>query len=812
MFRNVWRITIRNLLKKPVFTGINIIGLGLGMASCLIMSMYVWYDLSYDDFQDSNVYRLVLNRVYPEREVDYAFVPHSITPQMVENYPEVIQQARIFKVFGPVNIRHGEDFYNEENVIFADSTLFDVIHIPLLEGQPQDALSRPDAIVLTESMAIKLFGKTAVLGEILETPNGPFSVTAVAKDYPSNSHFGFDYLLPLHSIPFFDQTNWTGFSCLSYIKTNQGTDPAKLQEKFPELIKTYADGEIKARNGISYDEYIAAGNGYNYSLQPIKDIHLYSNLEGELKPNGNITYVYIFSIVAIFILLIASINFMNLSTARSTERGKEVGIRKVLGSTKQQLIAQFLTEALLITLLSFIFSLLLVYLALPMFNEIALRPLSLYMIWLPQRLVLILFIIVTVGVISGLYPAFFISAFSPLRVMKGELKTSNSGITLRNGLVIIQFAISIALISATLIIAQQMNYLLNKSLGFDQSDVLVIDNAFALNNLPQDINWDRYETFKQEINQLPEVISSSFTSAMPGDNLPGYLLRIPGSGKESMVARNITFDHGMFECMEMSLKEGRFFDRSFNDSLSMVLNETAVAKLGIESPAVGKKIININNDNELVEYTIIGIVKDFHFQSLHIDMEPVAITSNRDGNAFFNKMVVRIRHNDYESGIRQIEEKWGDFVTDTPIAYYTLDDQLAQFYDSEKATMKIFGFFTFLAIIIACIGLLGLSAFIINQRIKEIGVRKVLGANTGQIVWLLSTDFGKLILLSSLIAVPVSYWWISSWLENFAYSIDIPVLAFILAVVIALLVGLITISIQSIKAVSMNPVQSLRDE
>ncbi len=812
MLKNIWRITLRNLLKKPSFTLINIFGLGLGMASCLAISLYVWYDLSFDDFQNENVYRIALNRVYPEREVDYAFIPHSISPQMVEDFPEVVQQARVFKVFAPVNIRIGEDKYSEEKVVFADSTVFEMLSIPLIEGDPNTALQKPDGMIITRSTAKKLFKSTEVVGEIVETQNGTFSITGVSEDYPKNSHFEFDYLLPLHSLDFFNQTNWTGFTCIAYIKSNPGINPEIIQNKLPNLIRQYADGEIKARNGISYDEYIEAGNGYNYSLQPIKDIHLHSNLEGEIKPNGNITYVYIFSIVAVFILVIASINFMNLSTARSTERGKEVGIRKVLGSSRKQLVMQFLMEAVIIAAASFAAALTLVFFALPFFNELANRPLSLETLLTPDKMILIGIIVLLVGLSSGLYPAFFISAFSPLKVMKGELKTSSKGMSLRNGLVIVQFAISIALISATLIVGKQMNFLMNKSLGFDHSQVLVIENAFALNTQQNAVNWERFETFKKEINDLQPVLNSSYSSAMPGSVMPGYIVRVPGTGKESMVARNITFDDDMLDCMKMNLKEGRFFEKSFNDSLSMVLNETAVLKLGIPEPVIGSKIININNNNEQVEYTIVGMVEDFHFQSLHTAMEPIAITSNEDANAFFADMIIRVKAGEYQEAINQIEKSWSSFVPDSPISYYALDDQLASYYDTERATMKIFGFFTSLAIVIACIGLLGLSAFIINLRIKEIGVRKVLGASTGQIMILLGSDFGKLILLSSLIAVPLAIYWTSSWLENFAYSIAIPYFSFFISVILALLIGLITVSIQTFKAAHSNPVNSLRSE
>ena len=811
MLKNLLLTTLRNFRKKSVFTAINVIGLALGMATCLIIALYVQYDLSYDSFQNDQVYRVVLNRVYPEREVDYAFIPHSISPQMVEDFPEVIGQARLFKIFGNINFQNGEDTYSEENVVFADSSVFDIISIPLLKGDPNNALRNPNSIILSESTATKIFGSTDVIGKMLESPNGSYAVSAVAYDYPKNSHIIFNYIIPMHSLDFFNQTNWTGFSALSYIKVKEGTDYLALEKKFPDLIRQYADGEIKARNGISFDEYIAAGNGYNYTLQPIKSIHLHSKLEGEMKPNGNISHVYIFSIVAVFILIIASINFMNLSTARSTERGKEVGIRKVLGSTKQHLVAQFLTEAILITILGAISALIIAYFALPFFNQIAQRPLSLSILLDPFTALTILFIIAVIGIISGLYPAFFISSFSPLRVMKGELKTSSSGIGLRNTLVVVQFAISIALISVTMVVYEQMSYLLHKSLGFTKDHVVVADNAFALNNTPNEINWERFKTFKTQISQIENVESVSYTSAMPGDLLPGYLIRVPGTGKESMMARNITFDDEMLETLQMKLTEGRFFAPEFNDSLNMILNQSAVQKLGISNP-IGSKIINIDNDNRLVEYTIIGVIEDIHFQSLHVGMEPIAITSNQSPEAFYNKMVVRISPDNIGATLAELEQTWDQFAPNSPFKHYFLDEQLARFYESEKSTMALFSLFTGLAMVIACIGLLGLSAFVINQRIKEIGVRKVLGASTVSIMWLLSTSFAKLIGIAALIAIPAAYFWVNSWLENFAYSISIPWVFFGLAALVALLIGLLTISLQSIKTASMNPVKSLRDE
>ncbi|MEQ8470781.1 MAG: ABC transporter permease [Marinoscillum sp.] len=815
MLQNYFLSSIRSLRKKLGSTVVNIIGLALGMATCLVIYLYVNHDLSYDEFQKDNVYRIALDRVYPERHVEYAFIPHSIGPQMVMDFPDVSNQTRLFKAFAANTISYEDKSYLEEEVVFADSTIFDVLSIELLLGDNKSALREPNSVVVNEKTAKKIFGTPEnAIGKYLIIGNAvdPVEISAIAKDYPKTSHLEFDYLIPMHSLDFFNQPNWLGFSALTYIQIEGDVNTQEVEDRIQQMIKQYAEGQMQARNGISFDEYIAAGNGYNYFLQPIKDIHLHSQLEGEIKPNGNITYVYIFSIVAIFILVIACINFMNLSTARSTERGKEVGIRKVLGSGKGQLVGQFLTESVVVTILSATVALLITYLSIPLFNDLTGSILSLTQLVNPVNVIGIIAIVLFIGFLAGAYPAFFISSFQPVTVLKGKLKSSGRGIGLRNALVVLQFTISIALISSTMIVNDQMKYLLNKPLGFDENNMVVIENAFALNNSTDGVNWNRFETFKTELNKLPNVKASSVTTAMPGDILPGYIVKIPGSTeKESMVTRNLSFDNEMIETLGLELVEGRFFSNKYNDSLSTILNESAIAKLGISNP-VGKKIININNNNESVEYSIIGVVKDFHFQSLHVEMEPIVITSMKSQNAFPAKLVVKISSDGTKSTLASIENKWNEFVPQSPFQSYFLDSDLASFYESEKRTGQIFGVFTFLAIAIACIGLLGLSAFIINQRVKEIGVRKVLGASVTSIVMLLSKDFTKLIGLSALIAIPPAYYYMNQWIEGFAYSSSINWFTFVFAGIIALLVGLITISFQSLKAALANPVKSLKDE
>ncbi len=812
MLKNFILSSWRSLIKKFGFTIINVLGLAIGMTTCLLIYLYVDYETNYDGFQDDNVYRMWINRVYPEREVNYPLAPHSFGPQLVEDFPEVIAQGRCFRPLNPSTVQVGDNYYLEDKIVFADSTFFSVVNIPFKTGDPETALYDANSVILSASTAKKLFGEEDPMGKNVEFFGSAKKVTGVAYDYPENSHFLFDYITPMHQFPFFTQPNWVGFSAMTYLKFQEGTDPSIVESKFPAFVKKYAEGPVQQRNGVSYDEYIAAGNGYNYRLHHIKDIHLHSNLENEMKANGNINYVYIFSVIAVFILIIACINFMNLSTARSTERGKEVGIRKVLGSAKGQLIGQFLTESIIVAVLSALVAITVAYLVLPAFNSLADRPLSILQVITPTNVLMLVVIILTIGFLAGLYPAFFISSFAPLSVLKGLLKGSKSGTNLRNGLVIAQFAISITLISATLIVYQQMEFMLNKPLGFNKENVIVIENAGDINGNGQNVDNSRFETFRNEVNRLPGVRLSSYTSTMPGDFTGDFVASVPGAGqKESMVMRQMTFGDDLPEVLGMTLLEGRFFSKDFDDTLSMVLNESAVEKLGLVDP-IGKKILQIAAANDPIEYTIVGIVNDFHFQSLHVDLKPAAFTSFEGPNQFFSKMVIRIDGENTKQTLDQVQATWSEFVPGSPFKSYFLDSDMDEFYSAEQATGRIFSIFTFLAIVIACVGLLGLSAFIINQRVKEIGVRKVLGATIPQIIILLSTGFTKLIGIAALIAIPAAYFWMNEWLNGFAYSAGIDWLVFVFAAIAAIFIGIGVVSFQAVKAALANPVESLRDE
>lgn len=806
MLKNYILIAFRSLKKKAGYSLVNIAGLSIGLACCLIILMYVKHEISYEDFQENteNTYRMALNRVYPGRSVDFAVIPHSIGPQLHEDFPEIKNITRIIPARGTQVYRYKDKFFDEDKVIFADSTIFDIFTIPLISGSPKGALNKQNSIVLSESTAKKYFGLEDPIGKTLETNRASFLVTAVAKDYPKNSHLEFDIIATTLGIPFLEQINWTAFICQTYLKLTDGYDPSQLESKFLGFLKKYADGQLKSTTGMSYDEYVAAGNGYNYTLQPFDDIHLHSDLQGEFKQNGNYTYILIFMAVAAFILIIACINFMNLSTARSTERAKEVGLRKVMGSIKEQIVAQFLTESVMLSMTSLVVAVLMAYLSFPYFSNITGVAFGFGLIMSPWIILSIILSVVIIGILAGLYPAFVISSFKPAVVLKGKMQTSPKGVYLRNGLVIFQFAVSIMLISCTLIVYEQMNYLLNKDLGFDKDNMLIIENA--------NLMIDKSEVFREKLLKNPNIQKIGFASAIPGKMYPGFVAKLPDAEKETYVARQMVVDDNMIETMGLKVIAGRGFQKEFNDSLSIILNQSAVTKLGIKAP-IGKKITHNNNDvSRNRTYTIIGIIEDYHFHTLHREIEPQVITHTSGPANFVQYIGVKINTQNTNKTLQHIEQEWGSLVQGSPFKASFLDNQLSEYYEAEQQSGSIFTTFTSIAIIIACIGLFSLAAYTAGQKRKEIGVRKVLGASIFSIVFLLSKDFTKLILISIALAVPISYLWMSDWLTGFAYRIDIGPSTFVVAGLTSLFIGWITVSFQSIKAAIINPIESLRNE
>ena len=806
MFKNYFKIALRNLQKNKVYSSINVLGLTLGFLCCMLIMLHVKDELSYDKFipNHENIYRVALERIYPDHVNFYSIIPHSFAEVIQEEVKGVEDATRVF-YFGRGNIISFEDTpYEEDFVAAVDSNFYNVFDFVLLEGDQKTALLEPNTVVISQTAAQKIFKGTSALGKTIKQGQQEYEITGVMEDIPENSHMKLDYLVSSSSFPFNKQENFTGFSAFTYLKLAPTTSPDEVEGALSGLVTKYASGQIERNLGISYADYTAAGNGYNYFLQPLADIHLHSNLEGEMKANGNYLYVYIFISIAVFILVLACINFINLATARSADRAKEVGVRKAMGSDRKQIITQFLMEAVLLTMFSLLIGIVLVSFAIPFFNNLAQK--SLVFDWKAMLSVfpLLLLFGVIVGLLAGYYPAFHISKFNTISILKGKLQTSK-GNWLRNGLVVFQFGIAIILISGTLIINDQIQFIQSTNLGFDKENVLVL-RRFG--------NQPNHNSLKQEIENLPGVISAGKTSTMPGQGTFGVQFTKPGGG-DVLTTKGFAAEADLFPTIGLKPKLGRVFDENFNDSLSLILNEAAVKVFfGDENP-LGQHLEtsnNINGETVTSELTVVGVVDDFNFESLHTKVTPLAIFNTKNPAGFTNFLAIRFEANRQSEVIDAIEEKWTNQADGIPISYYFLDSSLAELYKNDQTSGKILGVFSTLAILIACIGLFGLAAYTAFLRTKEIGVRKVLGASVPSIILLLSVNFAKLVAIAFIIGVPIGWFVMSTWLDSFAFKIDLGVGVFLIAGMVTLGIALVTVSYQAISAAVVNPVKSLKSE
>ena len=813
MLRNYVKVAIRSLLKNRIYTIINILGLSVGIASSLLIFLHVEDELSYDNFHSDgeNIYKMVLERIYPDHTTNYAIVPHSFSEVLVNDFPEVKNVVRMFGngannpiMFSYVDEQGNEKRFEETAFMAADSTFFQLFDFKLIKGKAEDVLANPQDMVITENAALKYFGNDDPIGKTFNTDFGQYTVRGICENIPDNSHFDFEFMAALNTFPFLRNENFMSFSTHVYVQLVPGADAAGLQEKFPEMVKTYAAPQVEANLNTTYEEYVAAGNGYEYSLIPLQDIHLYPvEYQGAFKLGGDINDVYIFISIALLITLIACINFMNLATARSTERAKEVGIRKTLGSPKKQLVTQFLTESVILSVVATILAVLIVFVSLPYFNSLIEKNLALSLtdsILLP----LVAAYALLVGLLAGSYPAFVLSAFNPVTVMKGKMQTNKSSALLRNGLVVFQFAISIVLICGTLIVKDQIDYMSKLDLGYEKEHVVVIDRVGTLNT-PES---DQREVFLKEIQALPEVVAAGGSSIIPVNQYFGMQFLPPG-GAEVITTNAMTVDDDYMATLGMEIVEGRGFSRDFDDSLSIIINEKTVELLDIDDP-IGLKLANPGAG---AEFEVVGVVKDFHYMSLRDEISPFVLL-NTESNTFggVGFISVRLKGEDVKSGLNAIEAKWKLFAAEDPFKFKFLDEELNQQYKSEMNSGKIFGLFAGLGILIACVGLFGLAAYMAGLRTKEIGVRKTLGASVGGVVFLLSKDFTKLILVAFFIAIPVSYYFMSEWLDSFAYRTQINLVVFVIAGGMALLIAWLTVGYQTMRAAMVNPVKSLRSE
>lgn len=806
MIKNYFKIAWRSLLKNKGFTAINIGGLALGLTATLLIMFYVIDELSYDRYNEnaSRIFRVDEDLKLGDNKVQYAVAMPPLAQTLIKDYPDVENVARIKKA--TIIIKKGNENLTENNAIFADPSLFNVFTLPLIYGDKTTALNEPNTVVLSQSAAIKYFNMPNVIGQSLTLPNYPaLKITGVIKDIPEQSHFRADFIMAMAGWPDSRSDEWLRSDYNTYVLMRKGADHKKLEAKFPELIRHYSGSQILKAVGMNYDQFEKSGSYFRLSLMPLTDIHLHSNKTGELSANGTVQYIYIFSAIAIFILIIACVNFMNLSTARSSNRAREVGVRKVLGSTRKFLIGQFLTESVLVTFIAAIIALCVAISVLPVFNDIAAKNIAINGLALLWILPMLLISILVIGCLAGIYPAFFLSAFNPVDVLKGKLANGFKGGKLRSALVVFQFAISIFLIVGTLIIYQQLKYIQNRDVGYNRDQVLVIHDAFALGK--------QAKAFKQEIKLLSGVENVTLTGFLPTTlnhrNTVVFSKDATNDPKKAFFPQAWSVDEDYIKTLGMKLVAGRNFSSQMGtDAHSLIINETAAKFLGFANP-VGKMLYYDEGSKQSSKrYTVIGVVKDFNFDSMRENISPVVMTLDYNtGN-----LAIRLNSADLPAIIAQIQNRWKTLVPYGKFTYSFMNADFEVTYRAEQRMGQISIIFTSLAIIIACLGLFGLSAYAAEQRTKEIGIRKVLGASVATILRMLSVDFIKLVFIALLISTPFAWYIMHKWLQGFAYRADISWWIFGLSGMAAILIAFATISFQSFKAATANLVKSLRSE
>ena len=802
MIKNYLKIAFRNLKKTKGFSSINIAGLALGLTCFMFIIVYVYNEMSYDRYpaDAKNIYRINLNSTGNGNVEVYPNVDVAVGEGLKNEYPEIKATTRLSRANDFV--KYEDKQFKEEHLAYVDSNFLQMFSIPFLEGDISKALVEPNSIVISKAFAKKYFGTETAIGKTITVGiNGSaFKVTGVIDKIPDNSHFHFDAFLSLSTFHL-KRATWSNIGFYTYLLLNKDADPKKLEAKFPQLVAKYVVPEIQHDMGISLAEAQKSVNTFVFTLQPLTDIHLHGDTKYELEPNGDIQYVYIFSALAIFILLLACINFTNLSTARALKRAREVGIRKVLGSVKKQLIFQFLTESVLLTFFAMLCAYVLIFFLLPYFNHLANKNISFSFFLGYQSIITMLLVSCVAGILAGIYPAFFLSSFNTIKVLKGSSTSGSQKNPLRSGLIVFQFFVSTALITATIVVYQQLSFMQNKKLGYNKEQVLFLPDARLLGK--------DQEAFKQQLLQDSRVSSASISWAVPGGPIMNGTEIFPkgdnGNGA-TIHAHIFNVDYDYLQTLGIKIIQGRNFSKDFpTDSAGIVINQAAVRELGwAGTNPIGKYIVRSGQQ----ELKVVGVVADYNYASLKQKVAPIMMMLGRN----YGGMLVKIKTDDVKGFLTDLKTKWASFNPAGPLSYNFLDDNFANLYASEQKTQQIFTAFAIIAIIIASLGLFALSAFVIEQRSKEIGIRKVLGASVQNVFILVSKDFLLLVAIAFIISVPVTGWVMHNWLQGFAYRINIAWWVFAAAGFAALLIALLTISFQAIKAAIANPVKSLRTE
>jgi putative ABC transport system permease protein len=812
MFKNFFKIALRNFLRQKTYVFINITGLTISLVFSIIIFLFIRDELSYDKYNEryDRIYRVYLKGKMGDAELSGAWTPAPAARVIKEELAEV-EDAVTMDAWGEVVVKVDGESYVEKDFMLADQSFFNIFSIELIQGDPETALETAHSVVLTEKKAKQYFGSQNPIGKnlIINNDTSQFIVTGVCESPPRTSHFTFDLLGSFKTHPRATSDYWLSNSFYTYLLLNDPETAPAVEDKLSSIVLKYVGPQVENALGISLDEFENAGNRYGLFIQHIGDIHLSPEIKHGLNPSNDRKYITIFSLAALFILVMAAINYMNLSTARSKNRAREVGLRKVVGSSKTLLVSQFLWESLAMVFISLFLAIMLVELLLPYFNNFIHLDLTFDYLSSWYLLPSLLLIAVVIGVLSGSYPAFFLSSFKPVAVLYSKIKTGRGNKMFRDVSVVVQFFISILIILGTIIIYQQIRYMLNKDLGFDKEQLLVLRRMEA-------VGTNKVAAFKQEIEKISGVISSTNSTAVPGNpnNNNGFILE--GTKRDQTYMMQVTWcDYDFLETYDLELMEGRFLSEKYiTDSSAMVINESAVNKFRLEEPLQTRFLQpKFENADHHKPFHVVGVVKNFHFESLHQDISPCVFIQKPGSWDWGGYLTVRVHKEGVQNTVQQIHSVWENFTTNDPMQYFFLDQEFEKFYKEEIRTGRIAIVFSILAIFIASLGLFGLTLFIAEQRTKEIGIRKVLGAEQPSIIMMLSKEILILISISTLLAWAGAYLYFNNiWLPQFHFRIDLSIWPFIIAFFAALLIAFLTMSYRAIVAARTNPAAALKYE
>lgn len=807
MFRNLLKHSFRSLRKQRSFVFINVAGLSIGLACTIIIALFIQYELSYDRYHEhkDRTYRVILHGKLGGQELQVTSTASIIAPTMLNEFPEVESFLRI-NGHGRTNIKYEEKFFMEDDFIEADSTFFRFFSIPLIQGDEDKVLSEPYCVVLSESTSHKIFGDKDPVNKLIRIGNDEthYKVTGVMGNVPENTHFRASIIGSFMTNPRANESEWLSNSFDSYVMLKPASSPEDVNERFAPMIEKYVGPTITEFFGITMEEFFEAGNKYRMFLQPLVNIHLEPGIEQGLKPPNDPKYLWIFGSVAILIIIIAAVNFTNLSTAQSLKRAKEIGVKKVCGSTQTNLIWQFLLETFLLSFVALLVAILITEFSLPYFNDLLGLDLQIAYLQNWYTIPALLLLCVLIGFLAGTYPAFYVSSFNPVLILKGKLRSGKENSRLRSALVVVQFAISIILIIGTIIMFRQLNYMQSKDLGFDKDRIFVISNASAIGS--------KIKTFKEELLQLTGVEAVSASTAVPGRNNNNNGYGVKGRQEESFLLNTTWADKDFLKTYGIPLQSGEFFDENTkNDVDGCIINKTAVTHYMLEEDPFSTRFF-IGDDLENPEYMpVIGVVEDFHHESLRYPITPYMIRFKNE-NINWGYISIRLSGGVTGGSIDDIEALWGTFTEGSPMQSFFMEDAVRRMYREERQNGQLSVLFAIIGIIIAALGLFGLTSYSIAQRTKEIGIRKTYGASVSTIWYLFSREIILLVIIATIIAVPLVWWVADDWLQNYPYRVGIGFLDFMTGFMLAIIIALATISYRTIRSARMNPISSLRYE